>query len=181
MQSYLQYRRLGNVVCKELGGSSIPHDVQSAVKGTASPVGGSNAPTSPDHSHHHDPELNAGRRTSSVSEKTSIAQSVAGVNVQKQVDASDQPAHIFVVGWDGENDPQNPRNYSFSSRLVATLLVSVLGWVVGAASSINSGVMPQNIAEFHVSEVVGSLVTGEYYFHTPSCGCARDLSIDEQC
>lgn len=180
MQSYLQYRRLGNVVRKELGGSSIPHNVPTAVKGTASPGDESNAPTSPDHARYHDPELNAGRRGSSVSEKTAIAQSVAGVNVQKQVEASDQPAHVFVVGWDGENDPQNPRNYSFSSRLVATLLVSVLGWVVGAASSINSGVMPQNIAEFHVSEVVGSLVTGEYQSISPSCGCARDLSIDEQ-
>lgn len=94
------------------------------------------------------------------SEKLALAHSLAGVDIQKQLASTDQPADLFIVGWDGRDDPQNPMNYSFSSRLVATLLVSALAWVVGAASSINSGVLPQNTAAFGVSDVVGSLVTG---------------------
>ncbi|KAE8148890.1 major facilitator superfamily domain-containing protein [Aspergillus avenaceus] len=56
----------------------------------------------------------------------------------------------------------NPRNYSTATRITATLIVSVLAFAVGAASSIESAVLPQNAAAFHVSEVVASLATGVY-------------------
>lgn len=167
MQSFLQYRRLGHVVRKQLDDVDARPDATAAVKETVDPVEQSNRPTAnPDGTGQDESKLSPGpvaRRDSRASEKTALAYSLAGVDVRKQVDSSNQHAHQFVVGWDGENDPLCPRNLSFSSRLVATLLVSALGWVVGAASSINSGVLPQNTEAFHVSDVVGSLVTGKYY------------------
>ncbi|KAE8162994.1 MFS general substrate transporter [Aspergillus tamarii] len=56
----------------------------------------------------------------------------------------------------------NPRNYSMTTRITATLIVSALAFAVGAASSIESAVIPQNAAAFNVSEVVASLATGVY-------------------
>lgn len=162
MQSYLQYRRLGNAVRKQLGDLEVRRDAPSTVNETLGSVGDSTA--NPDHVAQAEPELNAesaARNASRASEKTALAYSLAGVTVQKQIGSSDQNAPLFVVGWDGDDDPLCPRNFSFSKRLVATLLVSALGWVVGAASSINSGVLPQNTEAFHVSDVVGSLVTGK--------------------
>ncbi|KAJ5161151.1 hypothetical protein N7492_006543 [Penicillium capsulatum] len=161
MQSYLQYRRLGNAVRKQLNGLNVHHDVPSAVKETG-PVGDSNiSHASPSTLAQTDPKP-ATRSASGPSEKTALADSLTGVEVQKQADSPDRPPHVFLVGWDGENDPLCPRNFSFSRRLVVTLLLSALAWIVGAASSINSGVLPQNTEAFHVSDVVGSLVTGLY-------------------
>ncbi|EFY84313.1 hypothetical protein MAC_09636 [Metarhizium acridum CQMa 102] len=52
--------------------------------------------------------------------------------------------------------------HELNKSLTATLLVSALGCVVGAASSVYSGVAPQNAEAFGVSEVAASLVTGIY-------------------
>ncbi|KAJ5692547.1 hypothetical protein N7462_001970 [Penicillium macrosclerotiorum] len=174
MQSYLQYRRLGNAVRAQLSTAHVQHDAspvkehsilsRETTSETASAT--SATPRNSDFEiNRNDPETRPNplaQSKSQRSEKTALALSLAGVDVQKQRESTNQPIDLFIVGWNGEDDPQNPRNYSFSRRLVATLLVSALGWVVGAASSINSGVLPQNTAAFHVSDVVGSLVTGIY-------------------
>ncbi|CEJ57277.1 Putative Major facilitator superfamily transporter [Penicillium brasilianum] len=175
MQSYLQYRRLGDSIRAQLDHAHAQHNAKSTVKkdlnggsesdskssSSAESVGrisndhivaGTSNPDS------QSLEENGTQR----SEKLALAHSLAGVDIQKQLASTNQPADLFIVGWDGRDDPQNPMNYSFSRRLVATLLVSALAWVVGAASSINSGVLPQNTAAFGVSDVVGSLVTGVY-------------------
>lgn len=174
MQSYLQYRRLGNTLRSQLGHppadrhNASPRDETElsaarlgrpdASKASTENIGhASSAPSTKS------PE----RRRSQGSAETALAQTLAGVDVQKQLESKNQPAHLFIVGWKGENDPQNPRNYSFSSRLTATLLVSALGWVVGAASSINSAVLPQTTQAFHVSDVVGSLDTGISFILKP--------------
>jgi hypothetical protein len=159
MQSYLQYRRLGNVVRSQLDNASPVKENSTA----STPAHDSETDTAnPDQISQHVPASNQSpaRRASWGSGKTALAYSIAGIDVQKQSESTDQPAHLFIVGWNGPNDPENPVNYSFASRLTATLLVSALGWIVGAASSINSGVLPQNTEAFHVSDVVGSLVTG---------------------
>ncbi|KAJ5725834.1 uncharacterized protein N7483_007191 [Penicillium malachiteum] len=176
MQSYLQYRRLGNAVRKQLSdfpveddqpqhGASVkaedhaasPNDSDSS---TATEIAESN----PDLIEHHAPESNhplAQSRTRK-SEKAAIAYSLPGVTVRDLDSTTDLPSRVFIVGWDGIDDPQNPRNYSLGRRMTATLIVSALGWIVGAASSIDSGVLPQNDAAFAVSDVVGSLVDGLY-------------------
>jgi hypothetical protein len=171
MQSYLQYRRLGDSVRAQLDHAYAQRNANSTVKrdSTPSPSSGSASINSTDDDNQISGDNDAAARSNSEpleksktqrSEKTALAHSLAGVDIQKQLASTNQPADLFIVGWDGKDDPQNPKNYSFSSRLIATLLVSALAWVVGAASSINSGVLPQNTAAFGVSDVVGSLVTG---------------------
>lgn len=173
MQSYLQYRRLGDSVRAQLDHAYAQHNANSTAKkdpapDTESDLDSSSSAENADTISDKDlaavtsnPEQHPLEKyTTQRSEKTALAHSLAGVDIQKQLASTDQPADLFIVGWDGRDDLLNPRNYSFSSRLVATLLVSALAWVVGAASSINSGVLPQNAAAFGVSDVVGSLVTG---------------------
>ncbi|KAJ6111758.1 hypothetical protein N7523_007819 [Penicillium sp. IBT 18751x] len=158
MQSYLQYRRLGNVVRSQLENASPVKEISPPADSETGPVanpGRINHETAPR-------QIPLARRASWGSSRTALAYSIAGIDVKKQSESADQPAHLFIVGWDGPHDPENPLNYSFASRLTATLLVSALGFIVGAASSINSGVLTQNTEAFHVSEVVGSLVTGLY-------------------
>ncbi|KAE8341473.1 hypothetical protein BDV24DRAFT_151137 [Aspergillus arachidicola] len=60
----------------------------------------------------------------------------------------------------GNHYPMNPRNFTVTTRVIATLIVSALAFVVSAASSIESAVLRQNSAAYNVSEVVASLATG---------------------
>ena len=159
MQSYLQYRRLGNVVRSQLENASSVKEAPTPTDSETEQIS-QHAPAT-----HQSP---LARHASWSSSRTALAYCIAGIDVKKQSESADQPAHLFIVGWDGPNDPQNPLNYSFASRLTATLLVSALGWIVGAASSINSGVLTQNTQAFHVSDVVGSLVTGILHPSLPS-------------
>ncbi|KAJ5886812.1 uncharacterized protein N7473_009486 [Penicillium subrubescens] len=173
MQSYLQYRRLGDSVRAELDYAYTQRNTDSTVKtrSTSSSSSDSDSVNSIEDANQvtRDDDVAVTSNPESLeksktqrSEKTTLAHSLAGVDIQKQLASTNQPADLFIVGWDGKDDPQNPMNYNFSSRLIATLLVSALAFVVGAASSINSAVLPQNAAAFGVSDVVGSLVTAVY-------------------
>lgn len=193
MQSYLQYRRLGNAVRKQLADFPLQQQQTRAndketgnVIANADENANANANEKHTDSTPSDSETSTAAENASVnsdqieedidipsndalgkshtrnSEKTAIAYHLPGIEVRSHVDdSSDRPSRVFVVGWDGINDPQHPRNYSVGRRLTATLIVSALGFIVGAASSINSGVLPQNNAAFGISDVVGSLVDGK--------------------
>ncbi|KAK9465294.1 major facilitator superfamily domain-containing protein [Lipomyces arxii] len=69
---------------------------------------------------------------------------------------------IFVVGWDGPQDPLNPKNFSTVKRVFTTLMVALLAFTVGSASATDAAVVPQAAKEFGVSEVTESLSTGVY-------------------
>ncbi|KAJ5639333.1 uncharacterized protein N7484_007195 [Penicillium longicatenatum] len=180
MQSYLQYRRLGTAVRKQLAdfpqqGANSVNKAENVInengnKQTESTPSDSDSITEAENASASDQIRQdsaaseaLGKRPTCNSEKTAIAHTLPGIEVRSHVDdSSDRPSRVFVVGWDGVNDPQHPRNYSLARRLTATLIVSALGFIVGAASSINSGVLPQNNAAFGISDVVGSLVDGLY-------------------
>lgn len=171
MQSYLQYRRLGDSVRAQLDDVNTQRNSNATVKrestSSSSSVSDSVSSTESGNQNirHDDAAVSSNpdpleKCKTQRSQRTALAHSLAGVDIQKQLASTDQPADLFIVGWDGKDDPQNPMNYSSTRRLIATLLVSALAFVVGAASSINSAVLPQNAAAFGVSDVVGSLVTG---------------------
>lgn len=67
---------------------------------------------------------------------------------------------IFVVNWQGEDDPLNPRNWSIARRVVVTIQVSLISAAVVIASSIDATALPQAADEFGVSHVVESMATG---------------------
>ncbi|RDW62905.1 MFS transporter [Aspergillus mulundensis] len=144
MQSYLQYRRIGQAVRKQL--SEHPEWTSNAQRRSKSL-------TAPN------------QNNEVVDEKPSRLRPLSlppGVKQHEITDANGAPSTVFVVGWDHHKDPADPRNYTLATRITATLIVSALGFAVGAASSIESAVLPQNSAAFGVSEVVASLATGIY-------------------
>ena len=188
MQSYLQYRRLGNAVRKQLAEFPVQHVEKdehgaSTVKRETDDNGAlstsdSESSTASDLANEAPDTIEQDARQPSdqlakshtrKSEKTAIAYSLPGVTVRDIEGTTDLPSRVFIVGWDGINDPQHPRNWAVGRRISATLVVSALGWIVGAASSINSGVLPQNDEAFAVSDVVGSLVDGNASLPQESC------------
>ncbi|PYH46963.1 MFS transporter [Aspergillus saccharolyticus JOP 1030-1] len=141
MQAYLQYRRIGQAVRRQL---EEDYPEFSRVEKT--------------HDSGAIPDNDAARNTP---QHRPYAQ-LPGVQLKEVVDETGTTTAVLLVEWEHDRDPINPRNYSIAARLSATLLVTALAFAVGCASSIESGVMPQNAAAFHVSDVVASLATGMY-------------------
>ncbi|KAE9368694.1 MFS general substrate transporter [Stipitochalara longipes BDJ] len=67
---------------------------------------------------------------------------------------------VFVVGYESEKDPLNPHNWSYSTRILGTIMIASIGFIVGFASSVDSAALTQAAEEFGVSEVAESLATG---------------------
>jgi multidrug resistance protein len=67
---------------------------------------------------------------------------------------------VFVVGYESESDLLNPHNWSYATRIFATIMIAWIGFIVGFASSVDSAALTQAAAEFGVSEVTESLATG---------------------
>ncbi|KIW22634.1 uncharacterized protein PV07_10913 [Cladophialophora immunda] len=63
---------------------------------------------------------------------------------------------VLVVEWDGPDDPLHPRNWPFSERFRATVVVCSIGCLVGAAASLDGAVIPQAAKDLGVSEVTES-------------------------
>ena len=100
--------------------------------------------------------------TSQQSRGTALGTTLTGISVRNRTtrDTNGPPQRVFVVGYEGPSDPLNPHNWSRATRLGATVNVALIGWIVGFASSVDSGALEQAAAEFGVSEVVESLATG---------------------
>jgi hypothetical protein len=63
---------------------------------------------------------------------------------------------VLLVHWDGPDDPVNPRNWPFSRRLKAILVVCAIGGLQAVASSIDAAVLPQAAHSLGVSQVTES-------------------------
>lgn len=137
MQAYLQYRRIGQAVQKQLD-------------------------EYPELAHLGELPQEQDSQLPETQEKPEFSNLLPGIQLQRYTDATGTPSTIYLVGWADEHDRLNPKNYTLASRLAATLNVTALAFIVGAASSIESGVLPQNAAAFGVSDVVASLATGIY-------------------
>lgn len=93
---------------------------------------------------------------------TTLGLSLTGIEVRDRTtkEGGSASGKVFVVAYEGEKDPMDPRNWSFARRLACTLVISLIGGVVGWASSIDSAALPQGMAAFGVSDVTESLATG---------------------
>ena len=97
---------------------------------------------------------------------TNLGTALTGINVRDrttQEGRSDPTVHgnkVFVVGYEGDRDSLNPHNWSYGTRIWATVNIAFIGWVVGFASSVDSAALVQASEDFGVDEVVESLATG---------------------
>ncbi|KUJ08846.1 MFS general substrate transporter [Mollisia scopiformis] len=67
---------------------------------------------------------------------------------------------VFVVGYESETDPMDPHNWSYTTRILATIMIAWIGFIVGFASAVDSAALTQAAKEFGVAEVTESLATG---------------------
>lgn len=97
---------------------------------------------------------------------TRLGLSLTGINVRDRTtnEGGEQDRQVFVVNFQGPDDPCNPHNWSKLTRIRATVLVACIGAIVGIASSIDSLILSNAAEEFHVSEIVESMATGLFLF-----------------
>lgn len=95
---------------------------------------------------------------------TRLGQSLTGVSVRrkKTSEGADPSSNekVFVVDFEGGDDPLNPHNWSLMLRIRATIFIALIAFIVGFASSVDSEALIPAAAEFGVSEVVESMATG---------------------
>ncbi|KAI9732784.1 MAG: hypothetical protein M1834_003722 [Cirrosporium novae-zelandiae] len=63
----------------------------------------------------------------------------------------------FIVTWDGDNDPEDPRNMSSFKKYLITILISMASLCVTCASSIYTSTYKQIEPEFDISREVATL------------------------
>lgn len=100
-----------------------------------------------------------------------LGQVLTGIQVRPHKNAKGEEGKVFVVTWEGPDDPLDPHNWSVGRRIGVTLQISVIALFVGAASGIDATVLPQASKSLGVSEVAESLATGM------SKGSTRWLSL----
>lgn len=71
----------------------------------------------------------------------------------------EKPQENLIVAFEGQSDPLDPQNWHWLKKLYATIIISLIAFVVCMASSIDAPVIPQASARFHVSAVTESLAT----------------------
>lgn len=100
------------------------------------------------------------RMTTQQSARTALGYALTGIHVRKRSTKEGGEGNVFVVGFQGPADPNNPHNWSLSVRIPCTFLIAGIGCVVGIASAIDSSALREAAKAFGVSEVVESMATG---------------------
>lgn len=156
MQSFLQYRKVGQAVERQLGRErdleiqSTPanhgsHSPPPALPPTeeAQPSGGEDVGNlSSLQDTDSDIENVVPTRTRN-SERTALGHALTGIHARDRTTHEGKGSKVFVVDWEGDHDLLNPRNWSTGKRLGTTWVVSSISFVVGLASSIDTAVSPQ--------------------------------------
>lgn len=161
MQSYLQYR-------------SISRDVESRFKKTLADSTSKKTETPPRersnrspfdgnrHPHATEPLPNGILNTQEANNQDVEAALLEyGVNLRKRTTREGIGLEVLEVGWAGEHDPANPKNWSQMKRISATLLVAYVTFACLLPSSIDAAIIPQAAKTFGVSDVVESMVIGK--------------------
>lgn len=100
------------------------------------------------------------RTTTQQSTGTALGQALTGIEVRRRTTREGGEGNVFVVGYESPDDPNDPHNWSTPRRLRCTVVLALIGAVVGFASAVDSPAIPQAAKDFGVSEVVESLATG---------------------
>ena len=183
MQSYLQYRRLGKQIAAHLEKKHNPiferiqqspldnsarlssSDSESTASAEPTPVEPRDdqnpvllgyVPEDPDDELQYVPT-----RQELEPSGTHLGLTLTGVDVRSRTTIEDKSlGRVFIVGFDGPDDPSNPHNWSITKRVILTINLGLIAWVVGMASAIDSAALPQAAAAFGVSDVAENLATG---------------------
>jgi hypothetical protein len=93
--------------------------------------------------------------------RAALGHSLTGIHARDRATHEGKGSQVFVVGWEGPNDPANPRNWTVTKRVCCTLQISIIAAAVGCASGIDATILPQAAEDLHVSDVAESLATGK--------------------
>ncbi len=102
------------------------------------------------------------RATTQQSAAHALGAVLTGIEIRRRTTTEGGDGDVFVVGYEGDEDPNDPHNWSLLIRIRCTFTIALIGCVVGVASAIDSPALPQAAKEFGVSEVVESLATGVF-------------------
>ncbi|KKK13082.1 hypothetical protein P175DRAFT_0469214 [Aspergillus ochraceoroseus IBT 24754] len=176
MQSFLQYRHAGRAAQAQIDRDA--EKLRHGQPGEKSPAGssfpnpepsiGSGSPMPDDNIEEGITNIERSHTIETVitrySEGTALGHALTGIRVQDVHNHSHvgRSGRVFVVNWEGPNDPLNPHNWSIGRRIGVTLQISMIGLFVTGASGIDATVLPQAAKALHVSEVAESLATGLY-------------------
>lgn len=100
------------------------------------------------------------RTTTQQTMGTALGNVLSGIDVRRRTTKDGGDGNVFVVGYEDENDPNDPHNWSTWVRIRCTLTIAGIGIVVGFASAVDASAIPQASKDFGVSEVTESLATG---------------------
>jgi hypothetical protein len=96
----------------------------------------------------------------SIGTRLGVALTGIAVRDRRTNEGGADAGKVFVVAFEGDKDPSKPHNWSTIRRLCATAMVALIGFVVGAAASIDSPATHRAAQDFGVSDVVEILATG---------------------
>ncbi|KAJ7189532.1 major facilitator superfamily domain-containing protein [Mycena haematopus] len=92
-----------------------------------------------------------------IKRESTITTLAADVESQKQVEDDTAVPDPYLVDWDGESDPENPRNWSFRKRAFVAFEISFLTFSIYIGSAIYTSSIPGLMAEFDVSLTTATL------------------------
>ncbi|QIW96975.1 hypothetical protein AMS68_002493 [Peltaster fructicola] len=163
MQSFLQYRRLRTVTQRQLDSKdrfSTSQDPEKGRQYSRNPSDSSIEKDADADEKAQEPAEESEPIAEDHSTGAALGQSLTGVEVRQKKTNEPGDGKVFEVGWQGDDDPENPHNWSLSKRTGATVLVACIGFIVGMASSIDSSALKPAAMEFGVAPVVESMATG---------------------
>ena len=141
--------------------TSKPSNILTAAHCNVPPNATSHPPDSRELSDPEKGSLTIGPLTTQRSQGTALGETLTGIAVRSRTThEGGKGDRVFVVGYEGEDDVLNPHNWSYATRVGATVIIAAIGWIVGFASSVDSAALVQASQDFGVSEVTESLATG---------------------
>jgi hypothetical protein len=178
MQSILQYRKIRLQVRKQLEKdleksgiyfTESHHPANPQPTQNPSISSSSSSTTSSENTNENTPNLQTIPTTRTAPNQPTgegdLGHTLTGIHVRDRTTHEGKGEKVFIVDWEGPHDPQNPRNWSVAYRLWVTIIVASIAFIVGAASSCDTAILPQAAEDFGVSDVVESMSIGQ---STPS-------------
>ncbi|KAK0191675.1 major facilitator superfamily domain-containing protein [Armillaria mellea] len=80
-----------------------------------------------------------------------------GVQLTRRVNAGSLNSDPYIVGWYGDDDQENPRNWSPAKRAFVAFSISFLTFSVYIGSAIYTPSIPGLMADFNVSQTTATL------------------------